>query len=198
MNLRNGLKHRNNQSNQQPESNLAKFRMKCKPRTRTGIKHGLVARLYPDITSISGMWFSGRHVAWGKTIHLYQKGAWRYGSGKCVFYATYEIKNAGNGRVHSYIMNHMYEDSKLIARNYGTLTLEPGESKKINPAVGLRPGSHTIRVILDKNNNIVESNESNNTFSVRTILHGTCRKGDSNPPNRPRPELPQGDGRHAK
>jgi C1A family cysteine protease len=93
-----------------------------------------------------------------------------------IIYLDAAIQNNGTCDITQIFYTKIYIDNVLEA-TYNTNSLQSGYYTSIidEPIGPLTAGNHSIKVVLDTNNNINESNESDNTFSItKTISVSVC------------------------
>lgn len=93
-------------------------------------------------------------------------------NGKCAFNLGYDMRNQG-GVDTPVFLNRVFLDSQLVAQNTN-LSLTAGQARAIITQPYLTPGSHVLKLVLDADNQVAESNEANNTISVSVKVDSTC------------------------
>ncbi|MEA2601673.1 MAG: hypothetical protein QOF89_2665 [Acidobacteriota bacterium] len=149
------------------------FTFKCPPSTQPGHK--------PNITSARpGLYIWGsdpthKHwVSWGSGVKLTAAESIfpKKGNGQCAFNVEYYEKET-NGVATGPFKNRIFSDANVRAIN-GPDTLNAGQAKSVVTQPYLDPGSHTLTLRLDADGNVTESNEGDNSFSIRYRLEGRC------------------------
>ncbi len=98
-------------------------------------------------------------------------------NGQCAFNVEYyEVET--NGVATPAFKNKIYSDAAERAIN-GPDSLSAGQHKSIVTQPYLDPGAHGLKVVLDADGNVAETNEGDNTGSIRYVLEGRC---DARPP----------------
>jgi hypothetical protein len=151
------------------------------PRALPDITAGLVAGHTPagvifggDIGGAGGKFFK-----WGSVADLTEGDSFLQSNGKCAFRVTYAMSNLGPVATSPAFLNRLYNDSTIVAIN-SALSLGAHETNhSITTEPYLSPGGHLLKLSLDDDHNVAESNEGNNTFSVRYRLEGKCTGGGS-------------------
>jgi hypothetical protein len=93
------------------------------------------------------------------------------GNGKCAFNIKYQEREVNNVSVGAF-KNKILSDGNV--RSIQGTALHAGEAKGIHTQAYLDPGSHLLKLVLDANGNVTESNEGDNTFTIRYRLLGSC------------------------
>lgn len=156
------------------------------------LSSGVAAALNTDVTSKGGVTLGGaiggaggKFVPWGGSVVLGERDAFLQSNGKCAFNATYDMVNLGNAATAPF-KNYLLAKGATVAINSG-LTLEAGQTKKISTQPYLSPGSYDFQLKLDAENNVSESNESNNLLNIHVTLSGTCGAKPGTPVAPPAP-----------
>ena len=130
----------------------------------------------------------GKFVAWGGTLVLTDKDVMLVSGGKCAFNAAYDMANTGNAASGAPFINRLYSNATLVGQQ-SALTLNKGEAKQVNTQMYLLPGTQTVKLVLDAENNVAENNESNNTTTVTVRVDATCMPTPTPTPKpEPKPE----------
>jgi hypothetical protein len=166
---------------------------------RTGGTLGEPPRALPDITAglvaghtPAGIIFGGdiggaggKFFKWGSPATLTEGDSFLQSNGKCAFRVTYAMSNLGPVATSPAFLNRLYNDSDVVAIN-SALSLGAHETNhSITTEPYLKPGGHLLKLSLDDDHNVAESNEGNNTFSVRYSLDGTCQGGQAGASGQP-------------
>lgn len=101
-------------------------------------------------------------------------------NGRCAFNVEYYEKET-NGLATPNFKNKLYSDADERAIN-GPGALAASELKSIVTQPYLDSGAHSLKVVLDADGNVNETNEGDNSHSIRYILEGRC---DSKPATAP-------------
>ncbi len=163
-----------------------------------GVKVGPAeGRGRPDITSKKGITVGGdvggaggKFSAWDGHINLGPADTkLPVGNGKCAFNVTYDMTNAGPVATGPTFRNDLKEDGNLVAET-GMLHLDAGETRQVKTQAYLSPGTHLLSVSLDNggaapNHEVLESDETNNFFSVKFTLDASCKPTLSAGPVKP-------------
>jgi len=137
----------------------------------------------PDITvpKHSGIVIGTKPVAWGGSVGLTSAEAAGAKGGACLFDTRYEMTNVGGSATMGPFTNRLAVDAptNVVWEPSVNFSLHKNETKRVDARIPLRPGFHTLYLVLDSNNiyNEVESNESNNQFQITYTLAGNCGGG---------------------
>ncbi len=101
-------------------------------------------------------------------------------NGQCAFNVEYYEKET-NGVATDNFKNKLYSDANERAIN-GPFALAASEAKSLVTQPYLDSGAHGLKLVLDAEGNVAETNEGDNSFSIRYHLEGTC---DSRPATAP-------------
>jgi hypothetical protein len=115
---------------------------------------------------------AGRSVAWGGTIMLNPSDALLMSNGKCAFNVRYVMANIGKAASTSFL-NRLYSGTQLVSQQTG-LSLKMGEVRQVNTQMYLSPGLQTVRLMLDGDNTVAESDETNNSAQVSINVVSKC------------------------
>ena len=137
----------------------------------------------PNITSARpGLYVWGSNpaakhwVAWGTAVNLTAAESINPhpspGNGQCAFNVEYYEKET-NGVATAPFKNKLYSDANERAIN-GPGALAASEAKSITTQPYLDEGAHGLKLVLDADGNVGETNEGDNAFSIRYILKGKC------------------------
>ncbi len=136
----------------------------------------------PDIVSQKGLTIGGKSAAWGGSINLSRADSFAQDGGKCAFNVAYDVENIGTAVAGPAFANRLYSDADVVSQQTG-LSLNAGESKTINTQAYLTPGVHAVRLVVDADNNVVESNEANNVTTMKVVLDADCKPAATQPPS---------------
>lgn len=147
-----------------------------------------------DITSLKGITIGGavggaggKFAPWGGTIVLTEADAFLKSNGQCAFNVAYDMANAGTAATPSTFKNYIYAKDKIVAINSG-LTLNAGEIRQVFTQPYLPQGTYAVRLALDAENSVAESNDGNNTFIVVVKFEGSCGTSTATTPAAPTPK----------
>jgi hypothetical protein len=101
-------------------------------------------------------------------------------NGQCAFNVEYYEKET-NGIGTGNFKNKLYSDANERAIN-GPFALAAHEIKSLTTQPYLDSGAHALKVVLDAENNVNETNEGDNSQSIRYHLEGRCESRGSTPP----------------
>ncbi len=132
-----------------------------------------VAGCEPDVTSQTGIQFGTQSAAWGGALTLTASDAFLTSGGKCAFNIEYDMANVGTGPADSPFWNRLRSGTDVITQQ-SNLTLATGEARTVMTQGYLAPGGHTVTLTVDDENDVAESDETNNAFSVDVDLTGSC------------------------
>jgi hypothetical protein len=165
-----------------PSSNVAvDYTFKCRP---AGVPPtGGPNDKKPNITSARpGLYVWGSNpmakhwVPWGTAVNLTAAESINPhpspGNGQCAFNVEYYEKET-NGVATGNFKNKLYSDANERAIN-GPFALAASELKSLTTQPYLDEGAHGLKLVLDAEGNVAETNEGDNTFSIRYILKGKC------------------------
>lgn len=126
----------------------------------------------PDLTPVNGIAVGGRSVAWGGTVELSRSNAMLVANGSCAFAVMFDVANTGTKAAGAF-SSVLVVGSRVLAQLDG-VTLGAGQTKRLSTQVYLTPGTNVLRLLMDMNRNVTESNEANNIGEV-TVKVGECR-----------------------
>jgi hypothetical protein len=116
----------------------------------------------------------GKSVAWGGLIQLTTADTFLQWNGKCAVNISYDIANVGNAAASNAFVDRILDNGTMISQQ-GGLTLDAGKTRTVNTQAYLVPGLNTLRLVVDADNAVAESNEANNTSAdVRVVLSSPC------------------------
>ncbi len=132
-----------------------------------------LAGCHPDVTSQTGIRFGTQSAVWGGALTLTASDAVLTSGGRCAFNIEYDMANVGTRPAEPPFWNRLRSGSDVITQQ-SNLTLATGEARSVMTQGYLAPGSHTVTLTLDDENDVAESDETNNAFSVEVELTGPC------------------------
>lgn len=115
----------------------------------------------------------GKFVSWGGTLVLGAKDVMLVSGGKCAFNAAYDMANTGGTASTTPFINRLYSNTTLVGQQ-SALSLNKGEVKQVATQMYLMPGTQTVKLMLDAENKVVESNKDNNSVSVTIRVDASC------------------------
>lgn len=127
----------------------------------------------PDLVSTKGIAIGGKSAAWGGSIALKTADAFLQSNGKCAFNVSYDVGNNGAAPAGPAFVNRIYSGTTVISQQSG-LSVDAGKTRQVNTQAYLVPGASAVRLVLDADNNIAESNEGNNITEVKVTLDSQC------------------------
>lgn len=133
--------------------------------------------LRPDITVLpnSGIMIGAKKVPWGGAVTLAARDARAVAGGRCSFEGSYVMANGGEAPTNPAFSNRMIIDSpRIVAAADSNLTLNAHEKKTVPTKLSLVPGTHTLVLRLDADNQVAESKERNNEARITYTLTGGC------------------------
>ncbi|MES2299647.1 MAG: CARDB domain-containing protein [Pseudomonadota bacterium] len=140
-----------------------------------------------DVTATKGVTIGGaiggaggKFVPWGGSVVLSESEAFIRSNGKCAFNVTYDMQNNGNAATAQF-KNYLLAKDATVAIN-SALALNAGQSKLVSTQPYLVPGTYGFSLKLDAENNLSESNETNNQVGIKVTLNGTCATPVPPPP----------------
>lgn len=137
----------------------------------------------PNVTSARpGLYVWGSNpmakhwVPWGTAVNLTAAESINPhpnpGNGSCAFNVEYYEKET-NGVATPPFKNKLYSDANERAIN-GPFALAANENRSLTTQPYLDEGAHGLKLVLDAEGNVGETNEGDNSFSIRYILKGKC------------------------
>lgn len=147
-----------------------------------------------DITSQKGITIGGaiggaggKFVPWGGSVALTDADAFLQSNGHCAFNVNYDVKNAGDAATDVPFKNWIIANGSTVAINgmitaNGMQSFNPGQTKQVSTQPYLPLGSYDLKLKLDTENNLIESNEGNNEVSIKVVLTGSCFGKPVEPP----------------
>ncbi len=142
----------------------------------------------PDIVSQKGLTIGGaspgaggKSSAWGGSINLSKADSYAHDGGKCAFNVAYDMENIGSVAAGPAFTNRLYADADVVSQQTN-LSLNAGETKQILTQAYLPPGTHLMRLVVDADNSVAESNEANNTTTLKVVLDADCSTAATTPP----------------
>ncbi len=116
----------------------------------------------------------GKFVPWGGVANLTEADSFMQSNGQCAFNVTYAMTNLGPVATSPAFLNRLRSDGNVVAINSALSLAANEKNHSITTQPYLTPGGHGLKLSLDDDHNVTESNEGNNTFSVRYVLQGKC------------------------
>jgi len=136
----------------------------------------------PDITSHKGITIGGgfggaggKFSPWGGMIALTRADSFLQAGGNCAFNISYDLTNRGPVATSPAFSNSLRTGVEVISQQTG-LTLNAGETRQISAQAYLAPGTRSVALVIDKDNLVTESDETNNALTVEITLDETCAK----------------------
>jgi hypothetical protein len=136
----------------------------------------------PDLTSQKGITIGGgfggaggKSSPWGGTIALTRAEAFLQVGGNCAFNISYDLTNRGPVAASPKFSNAVRAGEVEVSQQTG-LTLNAGETRQIRAQAYLALGTRSLALIIDKDNLVTESDETNNTFTIDITLDETCAR----------------------
>jgi hypothetical protein len=163
----------------------------CAPTAATAIPCPPPGRRLPDLTSgkeiivggsvgggalPSGV--VGHHVAWGTVVALTDADAFLISNGRCAFNISYVLANIGPVNAAGPFKDVIRSDASTVSIQ-SALSQAALTHRSINTQAYLDRGIHTLSLMIDDGNAVVESNELNNYFTIKYRLGGKCGPGSS-------------------
>jgi hypothetical protein len=99
----------------------------------------------------------------------------KLGNGQCAFNVAYSMKET-SGVATGPFKNKIYSDGAERAIN-GPDSLSASETKSVTTQPYLDNGGHELKLLLDADGNVTESNEGDNAFPIHYVLEGRCMPG---------------------
>ena len=127
----------------------------------------------PDLAAGKSVTIGGKTAAWGSTISLKTADTFLQSNGKCAVNIAYEIANTGNANAGPSFINRIYDNNVLISQQSG-LSVDASKTKIVNTQAYIVPGMNQLRFVIDAENAIAESNETNNVAEVKVTLDSSC------------------------
>lgn len=94
------------------------------------------------------------------------------GNGQCAFNVEYYEKET-NAVATVPFKNKLFSDANERAIN-GPFALAASELKSLTTQPYLDSGAHDLKLVLDADGNVAETNEGDNGFLIRYVLEGRC------------------------
>jgi hypothetical protein len=131
----------------------------------------------PDIASAARLRVAGKHaVVWGGALTLTDADARAAKGGVCQVAFEHELRN--EGLAPSAASNRRWTDgSQPMSFSAPTPALAPGATALRVDTLALAPGAHVLTLGLDSGNQVKESNEGNNVYTITVTLNGSCGAG---------------------
>jgi hypothetical protein len=115
----------------------------------------------------------GSHtVAWGGTVTLHAADAILASNGKCAFNIMYDLANAGAAPAGGFA-NQLLAGTSIVSQQT-IASLAKGKSMLVMTQAYLVPGVNNVRLLVDANHKVDESNETNNETKLTVIVDATC------------------------
>jgi hypothetical protein len=127
----------------------------------------------PDLAPGSGIAVGGKTAAWGGVIALKTADTFLQSNGKCAVNISYQMANVGTAGAGPAFTNRLLSGTTLVSQQSG-LSLDAGKTKIVNTQGYIVPGLNQLRLVIDAENAIAESNESNNVAQVSVTLDSNC------------------------
>jgi hypothetical protein len=115
----------------------------------------------------------GKSVAWGGLLQLTTADTFLQWNGKCAVNISYDIANIGNAAASTAFVDRILDNGTMISQQ-GGLTLDACKTRIVNTQAYLIPGLNTLRLVVDADNAVAESSETNNFADVRVVLSSPC------------------------
>lgn len=143
----------------------------------------------PDLVSQRGIGIGGavggagsKTAPWGSSITLTSADAFLKSNGKCAFNIIYDMANVGAAPAGPAFVNRLVSGATVVSQQSG-LSLNAGKQKLVTTQAYLTPGPNVLRLQLDADNNVAESNETNNVTEIKVNVNSSC--GASTEPPHP-------------
>ncbi|KXK52113.1 MAG: hypothetical protein IPM61_06995 [Chlorobi bacterium] len=146
------------------ESNHADFKLVCANTTKPQ------RTKQADITSKRGIKVGNKFAAWGGTLKLDKTDVYLESNGNYAFNISYDVVNAGSVNAGPFA-NRFRSDMGTLITQQTAVSVNASSAEQINTQGYLPQGDHMYKMSLDDGNVVAESNEGNNTFSVRIIFN---------------------------
>lgn len=136
----------------------------------------------PDLTPGQGINIAGQYVPWGSNLELSTSAAVFKSQGRCFFNYIHMIRNAGVGHaspsVSALRSGHRF-GPQLDASQVPALA--PGGTHVVSGQVALPPGVWRLFAYADSNEQVTESDGTNNVRSIRVKVSGSCAGSFTSP-----------------
>ncbi|MGH7369465.1 MAG: CARDB domain-containing protein, partial [Candidatus Methylomirabilaceae bacterium] len=117
----------------------------------------------------------GKFSPWGGMVALTRADSFLQAGGNCAFNISYDLVNRGPVATSPAFSNSLRADVEVVSQQTG-LTLHAGETRQINAQAYMAPGTLFVALVIDKDNLVTESDETNNAFRVTITLDDVCAK----------------------
>jgi hypothetical protein len=146
--------------------------------------HQAKAATDTDLTSLKGITIGGgiggtgpnaRFVPWGGSVVLGDADAFMQSNGNCAFNLAYDMSNPGKAATAAAFKNKVFANGKVVSIQ-SNQKLAASTSKIVPTQAYLPSGSYELRLVLDSDNNLLESDEANNVRSIKVTSNALCGK----------------------
>ncbi len=116
----------------------------------------------------------GSHaVPWGGAITVHAADAALTANGKCAFNIMYEMANVGTADAGPFV-NQLLVGTTVVSQQTN-LTLAAKHLSMVKTQAYLAPGSNALKLVLDANKNVAESDETNNEAAITVKVDANCK-----------------------
>ncbi len=141
--------------------------------TQSGQTQVTSLELLPDLTATGQVTIGDKMVNWNNTVTIDAKSASKSGNGICSFVVQYSVTNIG--KVPTGIFGSTWTNKSLNSTlDTQWPSILPGSIVMQKDLINLKPGENKLVLSLDPKNQVKESNENNNQFSLQVVVTGDC------------------------
>jgi hypothetical protein len=129
----------------------------------------------PDLTPGQGINLAGQYVPWGGNRELQASAAAFKSQGRCYFNYNHMVRNVGVGHASPSVSAVRSGDRfgpQLDASQVPALA--PGAIHAVSGQIALPPGVWRLVAYVDSNEQVTESDGTNNVRSIRVKVSGSC------------------------
>jgi hypothetical protein len=144
---------------------------KAPPQPENSTSAGLQSNAKTDLT-VKALNVAGNTFNKAGMTTLNARDALRYENGVCLFDLTYSIEN--KGQVKSAPFKYHLTQDRVLINQHQNIILAAGQSDNFYKTIGLKTGMNTLRIDVDPNKKVAESNENNNHLVKQYNVIGRC------------------------
>ena len=130
----------------------------------------------PDLASAPFIIIAGKNVSWGTGASVEAHQARTAAGGVCEFPVQHNVRNMGKAA------SGPFQTTFSAGTPAGSFSRQwpsigPGQTNTQTDILRLRSGSNTLVLHIDPNNQVRESNKSNNQYRATIQVNGKCEPG---------------------